>query len=69
MPKIIIKENKKNVINIASVVCGGKERAKYVLPLLKSAILFSETNLNIHLFTDIATGEELKLIVYFNKIT
>lgn len=63
MPKIIIKENKKNVINIASVVCGGKERAKYVLPLLKSAILFSETNINFHLFTSITIRNELKLIV------
>lgn len=68
----ILSNNKKlkvgNEINIASVVCGGKHRARFALPLLKSAILFSETNLNIHLFTDIATGDELKLIVYFNKI-
>ena len=53
------------VMNIATVYCGGKGRARYVLPLVKSAILFSETKLNIHLFTDISTGEELKLIVIF----
>lgn len=50
-------------MNIASTVCGGKERARYVLPLVKSAILFSNSKLNIHLFTDVATGDELKRIV------
>lgn len=51
-------------MNIVSVACGGKHRARYILPLVKSAILFSDSKLNIHLFTDIPTGEELKQIVY-----
>ena len=65
----ILSNNKKlkvgNEINIASVVCGGKHRARFALPLLKSAILFSETNLNIHLFTDFAPREEFQIIVTF----
>ena len=52
-------------MNIASVLCGAKERAHHILPLLKSAILFSESKLNIHLFTDDPTGDELKRIVIF----
>ena len=58
------KASDKNEMNIVSVACGGKQRARYILPLVKSAILFSDSKLNIHLFTDIPTGDELKLIVY-----
>ena len=61
------RENDSNssTIEIAIVVCGDKERAQKALPVIKSAILFSDSMLNIHLFTDLAPREELQNIVIF----
>lgn len=62
-PENLSSNNGEIEINIASVVCGGKNRARYALPLIKSAILFSESKLNIHLFTDLSSKKEIKMIV------
>jgi hypothetical protein len=52
-----------STIEIASVVCGDKKRAQKVLPFIKSAIFYSESMLNIHLFTDPEPREELQNLV------
>ena len=57
-------ENEPNsTIEIALVVCGDKERAQKALPLIKTAIIYSDSMLNIHLFTDSEPREELQNIV------
>ena len=50
-------------IEIALVVCGDKERARKAFPLIKSAIIYSDSMLNIHLFTDSEPREELQNLV------
>ena len=59
------KDSNSSTIEIALVICGDKERVRKALPIIKSAILFSESMLNIHLFTDFAPREELQNIVIF----
>lgn len=56
------KDSNSSTIEIALVICGDKERVRKALPIIKSAILFSESMLNIHLFTDFAPREELQNI-------
>lgn len=58
-----IDSNRTVTIEIALVVCGDKERARKALPLIKSAIIYSHSLLNIHLFTDSEPRKELQNIV------
>lgn len=57
------ENNSNSSIEIALVVCGDKERARKALPLIKSAIVYSHSLLNIHLFTDSEPRKELQNIV------
>ena len=62
-------EQDANTIHIATAVCGEKHRAQYALPLIKSAIVNSESRLDIHLFTTSEPRAELESIVHYFKQT
>jgi hypothetical protein len=62
-------EQDADTIHIATAVCGQKHRAQYALPLIKSAIVNSESRLDIHLFTTSEPRAELESIVHYFKQT
>ena len=66
-PREIFTANSKvETIHLASVVCGSKINVLKMIPLIKSAILMSQSNLTFHLFVEDETKEELQKTV---KIT
>ena len=55
--------SKYETIHLASVVCGSKTNVLKMLPLIKSAILMSQSKLNFHLFVENETKAELEKTV------
>lgn len=53
-----------DVIHIASIACGDKNRARVLLPMINSAILMSHSTLNFHLIADEEPKLEIENIVY-----
>lgn len=61
-----LSKTSSDVIHIASVACGNKERVKVLLPMINSAILMSHSKLNFHLIADVEPELEIENIVFFH---